>query len=110
MPDRYSSWFQRRRSMDIRSLLQANNDKLLQLYKENLDITTALQATLIDEVLPHVRYELQLDADAVDRANEWLGDTGEFAPIPSGWNWYLILHLASIFQFLRVCLDYPPLF
>ncbi|KIM75966.1 hypothetical protein PILCRDRAFT_826814 [Piloderma croceum F 1598] len=69
--------------MDIRSLLQANNDKLLRLYKENLDITLALQATLIEDVLPHVRDELQLDADIVDWANEWLEDT------------------ASIFQFLR---------
>jgi hypothetical protein len=64
--------------MDIRSLLQANNDKLLRLYKENLHITLALQATLIEDVLPHIKDELQLDADIVDWANEWLEDTGVF--------------------------------
>ena len=69
--------------MDIRLLLQANNDNLLRLYKENLDVTSALQATLIQDVLPQVKDELQLDADAVDRANEWLKDTGEFAHISS---------------------------
>jgi hypothetical protein len=74
--------------MDIRSLLQANNDNLLRLYRENLDITSALQATLIQDVLPQVKDELQLDADAVDRANEWLKDTGEFAHI-FGSDWHL---------------------
>jgi retinaldehyde-binding protein 1 len=64
--------------MNIRQLLQANNDNLLRLYEENLDITVALQATLIQDVLPHVRDELQLDAEAARWANEWLEDTGEF--------------------------------
>jgi hypothetical protein len=89
--------------MDIRSLLQANNDKLLKLYEENLDVTVALQATLIQEVLPHVRDELQLDANAMSWANEWLEDTGEFSHVP-GSDWYLNFHLVSIFQFLRVSL------
>ena len=70
--------FKYSRSMDIRSLLKANNDNLLKLYKENLDITVALQRTLIREVLPHIRDELQLEENAVDWANEWLQDTGEF--------------------------------
>jgi retinaldehyde-binding protein 1 len=67
--------------MDIRFLLQANNDNLLRLYKENLDLTLALQATLIQDVLPQVRDELQLDVGTVDWANEWLEDTcGLYTP------------------------------
>jgi len=88
--------------MDIRSLLQANNDKLLKLYEENLDVTVALQATLIQEVLPHVRDELQLDANAMSwRTNGWR--TLGVSHVP-GSDWYLNFHLVSIFQFLRVSL------
>jgi hypothetical protein len=68
--------------MDIRFLLQANNDNLLRLYKEHLDLTLALQATLIEDVLPHVRDELQLDVGTVDWANEWLEDTCRSYTLP----------------------------
>lgn len=63
--------------MDIRSLLEANNNNLVQCYKDNLELTLALQATLIEEVLPHVEDELQLDIDTVNWAKEWLEDTCE---------------------------------
>lgn len=63
--------------MDIHSLLEANNNILIQCYKENLELTLALQATLIEDVLPHVQDELQLDIHTVNCAREWLEDTCE---------------------------------
>lgn len=63
--------------MDIRSLLEANNSKLLQVYKENYSATIALQQTLLEAVLPHIEDELQLDSNAVQWAKERLEDTSE---------------------------------
>lgn len=63
--------------MDIRSLLEANNSKLLQVYKENYSAIIGLQRTLLDEVLPHLEDELQLDSNAAQWAKERLEDTSE---------------------------------
>ncbi|KII92678.1 hypothetical protein PLICRDRAFT_37455 [Plicaturopsis crispa FD-325 SS-3] len=62
--------------MDIRSLLQANCELLLEQYEANLETLLGLQATLIDDILPTVEVELELDARVVDWAKEWLEDTG----------------------------------
>ncbi|KAF7305872.1 hypothetical protein HMN09_00741400 [Mycena chlorophos] len=63
-------------SMDV--LLQTNRDKLDALnaqYTESLEAVVDLQATLIDDILPSVADELELDDDAVEWAREWLADT-----------------------------------
>lgn len=74
--------------MDIHSLLEANNNKLIQLYKENLELTLALQATMIEEVLPQMEDELQLDISTVSWLKAWLEDTCELE---------IILHYAHMY-------------
>ncbi|KAJ7282756.1 CRAL-TRIO domain-containing protein [Mycena rebaudengoi] len=59
--------------MDL--LLQANYEKLLQQYTENLEAVLALQGTLIEDILPSVTDELELDAGSIQWAKEWLNDT-----------------------------------
>ncbi|THU96738.1 CRAL/TRIO domain-containing protein [Dendrothele bispora CBS 962.96] len=61
--------------MDIRSLLQANCDKLLTQYHSNLETVLELQSTLIEDVLPSVADELNLDSEQMEWAREWLQDT-----------------------------------
>ncbi|KAG7098311.1 hypothetical protein E1B28_000272 [Marasmius oreades] len=61
--------------MDIRSLLQANCDRLLNEYQANLNATLELQAILIDDVLPSVATELELDEAQQKWVKEWLEDT-----------------------------------
>nr|GAT54992.1 predicted protein [Mycena chlorophos] len=63
-------------SMDV--LLQTNRSKLEALnaqYTESLEAVLDLQATLIDDILPSVADELELDDDAVEWARDWLADT-----------------------------------
>lgn len=63
--------------MDIHSLLEKNNEKLLKQYKENLELTLSLQNTLLHQVLPHLQDELQLGTDVIAWAKEWVEDTRE---------------------------------
>jgi len=90
--------------MDIRSLLQANCDRLLEQYHSNLEAVLSLQATLIRDILPSVTDELELDPDATEWAKEWLKDTCE--PTTSvgnaRQNVNAMLYSASLFQISRV--------
>jgi hypothetical protein len=63
--------------MDIHTLLQNNCVKLLEQYNSNLDSVLSLQATLIDDILPGVEVELDLDTEGLRWAKEWLEDTCE---------------------------------
>ncbi|KAJ7121329.1 CRAL-TRIO domain-containing protein [Mycena crocata] len=59
--------------MDL--LLKANCEKLLAQYAENQEAVLALQSTLLQDILPSVTDELELDADSIEWATEWLKDT-----------------------------------
>ncbi|KAJ6594437.1 CRAL-TRIO domain-containing protein [Mycena capillaripes] len=62
--------------MDL--LLDANGEKFKLLdsqYAENLEAVLALQGTLIQDILPSVTDELELDAESIQWAKEWLSDT-----------------------------------
>ncbi|KAJ7212931.1 CRAL-TRIO domain-containing protein [Mycena pura] len=62
--------------MDL--LLQTNREKFKQLslqYTENLEAVLALQGTLIEDILPSVTDELELDDESIWWAKEWLSDT-----------------------------------
>ncbi|KAJ7879614.1 hypothetical protein B0H14DRAFT_2709458 [Mycena olivaceomarginata] len=62
--------------MDL--LANANREKFELLgaqYTENLEAVLALQGTLIDDILPSVTDELELDAESIEWAKEWLSDT-----------------------------------
>ncbi|TFL03016.1 CRAL-TRIO domain-containing protein [Pterulicium gracile] len=61
--------------MNTHELLRANCEKLWNLYKTNLDDLKALQSTLVDDILPHLAFELELDDQHVIWATEWLEDT-----------------------------------
>ncbi|KAF7964703.1 hypothetical protein HWV62_4053 [Athelia sp. TMB] len=50
--------------MDIRSMLAANNSKLLEVYHENHTATVELQQTLLEDVFPHVMNELELGIES----------------------------------------------
>ncbi|KAH6914400.1 CRAL-TRIO domain-containing protein [Coprinopsis sp. MPI-PUGE-AT-0042] len=62
--------------MDIHGHLQENCNRLLESYHSNLQDVERLQETLINDILPSVRDELQLTPDATEWAREWLLDTG----------------------------------
>ncbi|KAJ7467174.1 CRAL-TRIO domain-containing protein [Mycena latifolia] len=59
--------------MDL--LLKANFQQLLAQYTENLDAVRDLQGTLIQDILPSVTDELELDDPQIQWATEWLEDT-----------------------------------
>ncbi|PFH49760.1 hypothetical protein AMATHDRAFT_76020 [Amanita thiersii Skay4041] len=61
--------------MDIHEHLQANRQRLLEQYNTNLETVLALQATLLRDILPSVRDELDLSPDATEWARDWLCDT-----------------------------------
>ncbi|KAF4597952.1 CRAL-TRIO domain-containing protein [Pleurotus pulmonarius] len=61
--------------MEIHALLQANCEKLLEQYRINLRSVRTLQATLIDDILPSIRDELDLSQEATSWARVWLEDT-----------------------------------
>ncbi|KAJ7049689.1 hypothetical protein C8F01DRAFT_1264912 [Mycena amicta] len=57
---------------------QTNREKFELLdvqYTETIEAVRELQGTLIDDILPSVADELELDDDAVEWAREWLRDT-----------------------------------
>lgn len=60
----------------IYSLLQTNYENLLGEYYFNQATLLALQKTLIDDILPYVADELELDASATIWAEKWLEDDG----------------------------------
>jgi hypothetical protein len=64
--------------MSFRPQLQANSERVAELYTSNVEIVHDLQATLIDEILPSMRGELGLDRETEEWATEWLEDTGPF--------------------------------
>ena len=71
--------------MDL--LLQTNREKFKQLslqYTENLEAVLVLQGTLIEDILPSVTDELELDDESIWWAKEWLSDTCGRALSPSG--------------------------
>jgi retinaldehyde-binding protein 1 len=61
--------------MDIYSLLNTNCETLLQQYSSNLETVLSLQATLINDILPDIQHDLELDDAATLWAKEWLLDT-----------------------------------
>jgi len=63
--------------MDIHTLLQTNCTRLLEQYHSNLKDVLSLQATLINDILPGLEDELNLDTDSAQWAKEWLEDTCE---------------------------------
>jgi hypothetical protein len=94
--------------MDL--LLNANREKFQLLssqYTENLEAVVDLQGTLIENYLPSVADELELDVESIQWAKEWLNDTCErvfsFSILP------LTSHFleGSLFRILRV--RYPGL-
>ena len=60
-------------------LLGSNSETLLQQYDASIDVVFALQDTLLDEVLPDLQDERDLDPETVQWAREWLQDTCERA-------------------------------
>ena len=63
--------------MDTLSLLQLNCERLLEQYYNNINAVRDLQITLLDDVLPHIVDELQLDTSSTESAKELLQDTCE---------------------------------
>lgn len=64
--------------MDLRSLLEVNCVNLWDQYNSNLEQVVELQTTLINDILPHVQHDLELDNEATDWAKEWLEDRCEW--------------------------------
>jgi hypothetical protein len=62
--------------MSVRPLLQANCERLLEQYHANLEGVLALQETLVEDILPSIVDEHNLDERTVAWVMEWLGDTG----------------------------------
>jgi hypothetical protein len=94
--------------MDL--LLQANFQRLLTQYTENLDAVRALQSTVIHDILPSVADELELDdPESLEWATEWLEDAcmyGRPRLFPEN---PLTPREGSLFQILRVR-DQGPFF
>ncbi|KAJ7267638.1 hypothetical protein B0H12DRAFT_1200783 [Mycena haematopus] len=68
--------------MDL--LVNANREKFKLLnsqFAENLEVVLALQGTLIDDILPSVTDEFELDPESTQWAKEWLSDTFRCLPI-----------------------------
>ncbi len=87
--------------MEIHALLQANCEKLLEQYRINLRSVRTLQATLIDDILPSIRDELDLSQEATSWARVWLEDTCMLSvKLANG----LLTHgeLVTVFQIARV--------
>lgn len=62
--------------MDMSASLQANNEQLYALWSENSGLVVSLQMTLLDQILPNVVDELEIDPEDVKGAREWLQDVG----------------------------------
>ena len=63
--------------MDMSASLQANNEQLYALWSENSGLVVSLQMTLLDQILPNVVDELEIDPEDVKGAREWLQDVGK---------------------------------
>ncbi|KAK7005963.1 hypothetical protein R3P38DRAFT_3326409 [Favolaschia claudopus] len=62
--------------MDV--IANANREKynlINSQYSQNLEAVRELQGTLLDDILPSVTDELELDEEAIQWAEEWLADT-----------------------------------
>jgi hypothetical protein len=63
--------------MSIRTLLEANCQNLVEEYHSRISFVLSLQEILIEDILPSIRDELQLDESRVLWSREWLEDTGQ---------------------------------
>lgn len=61
--------------MSIHSTLESHIEALHTLYERNFQVVRALQTTLLEEILPALEDELQMDAQNVHDARSWLEDT-----------------------------------
>ncbi|KAF8629135.1 hypothetical protein AX17_005721 [Amanita inopinata Kibby_2008] len=61
--------------MDIQERLRVNFEALLEQYHTNVEAVLALQATLLRDILPSVKDELELGPNATEWAENWLYDT-----------------------------------
>ncbi|KAF8521270.1 hypothetical protein BU17DRAFT_45978 [Hysterangium stoloniferum] len=58
------------------SHLQEKHDTIMELYQDNCNSVMSLQTLLRDEVLPHLRDELDLDEPTSQQALKWIADQG----------------------------------
>ncbi len=61
--------------MSIHSTLESHIEALHTLYERNFQVVRNLQKTLLEEILPALEDELQMDAEKVAAATHWLEDT-----------------------------------
>ena len=66
---------------DVYEALEEQYNKLNELYDGNLDAVEQLQATLLNDIVPGLIDELELDVTAVDPTREWLQDTRKSRPL-----------------------------
>ena len=59
------------------SLLRTNYEYLIGQYNANIDVVLALQTMFLEEVLPDMQDERNLDVESTQWAREWLQDTCE---------------------------------
>ena len=68
---------------EYHALLRTNSETLIQQYDASIDVVVALQDTFLDEVLPDLQDERNLDPETVQWVREWLQDTSERATHPA---------------------------
>ena len=61
--------------MSIHSTLESHIEALHTLYERNFQVVRTLQRTLLEEILPALEDELEMDAEKVAAARQWLEDT-----------------------------------
>ncbi len=66
--------------MNIQERLHINHESLLDQYHANVETVLDLQATLLRDILPSIKDELDLSPDATEWAKTWLYDTCTFYP------------------------------
>src|SRR5260370_26314271 len=70
--------------MNIHERLRTNHENLLDQYHANAGIVLGLQTTLLRDILPSVKDELDLSPDATEWAKRWLYDTCTYYPDLAG--------------------------
>lgn len=65
-------------SMALYDALRPHNEMFNELYRENIHLVFSLQKTLLKDVLPDLAEELSLEAEEVQKLDEWLRDVGEY--------------------------------
>lgn len=61
-----------------------NHERLLDQYHANVETVLDLQTTLLRDILPSIKDELDLNPDATEWAKKWLYDTCTFHPDLAG--------------------------